>query len=68
MTDDELDILFEEFRERFKKMTEQELIDEWCAQSMCGGWGSARARYVVALNDEIKNRGLKIGTWRRNRS
>ncbi|MEK7473681.1 MAG: hypothetical protein AAB668_03090 [Patescibacteria group bacterium] len=48
----------EDFAARFKKMSDQELIDVFNRQVGNSGWVGSRAKFMSALPEEFKNRGF----------
>jgi hypothetical protein len=50
--------LYEEFRDRFRASTDQELIDAFNREVDKAGWVSARGAYLAALQDEFTARGF----------
>jgi hypothetical protein len=55
----------DEFRERFAKMTNGQLIDALNGQANNAGWVSARASYLAALRNEFERRGYDYRSVRR---
>ena len=51
-----------EFQERFKKMTDEELLVTYDKDKVKSGWVSARAQFLTALREELENRGYEYPT------
>lgn len=51
---------YKEFQERFKNLTDQELLDTYNKDLGNPGWVSARAVFLSTLQDEFKNRGIDL--------
>lgn len=49
-----------EFKERFQKMTNEQLIETFNKDVGNPGWVSARARFQSALREEFENRGFEF--------
>ena len=56
---------YDEFKERFEKMSNGQLIDALNGQADNPGWVSARASYLTALSDEFERRGYDYWAFRR---
>jgi uncharacterized protein YdbL (DUF1318 family) len=52
------DKLFKEFKERFEKMSDNELVEALNGDVGNPGWVSARASFLTALHDELEARGI----------
>ena len=50
---------YEEYKERFRGMNDEQLIAALNREAGNNGWTSSKASYVAALHDEIKNRKLQ---------
>lgn len=51
-------VVFNEFRERFQKMDDKQLIATYNEDIKKQGWVGARGRFHAALSEELKKRGL----------
>ena len=49
---------YNEFKDRFQKMNNNELIDAFNRDVGNPGWVSARANFLAALHDEFEDRGF----------
>ena len=49
---------FNEFKARFEKMKDEELVEAFNKEVGNPGWGSARASYLAALHREFVERGF----------
>jgi hypothetical protein len=47
---------YEEYKERFRVMDDEQLIDAFNREVGNSGWTSSRAAYLAALHDEFHNR------------
>ncbi len=54
----EAHVIFQEFKERFQKMDDKQLVDTYNEDIKKQGWVSARGRFHAALSEELKKRGL----------
>ncbi|HOE14864.1 MAG TPA: hypothetical protein PLL62_08575 [Candidatus Saccharicenans sp.] len=50
----------QEIRERFKQVSDFELVEIFNQQTLCYGWGSNRATYLSELRQEFLRRGIDI--------
>jgi hypothetical protein len=50
--------LGKEYKEKFKNMNDEQLIDSINGQVGNSGWGNARMLYTSALHKELENRNL----------
>ena len=55
---------FKQFKQSFKKMSVQELIDTFNNDLGKPGWVGAREAFYLALYDEFQNRGIDISEVR----
>ena len=53
-------VIFNEFKERFQKMDDEQLIITYNEDIKKQGWVGARGRFHVALSEELKKRGLNL--------
>ncbi|WP_201328339.1 hypothetical protein [Thermotomaculum hydrothermale] len=51
---------FDEFKARFEKMSDAELIEAFNREVGNPGWGSARGAYLAALHNEFMDRDIDI--------
>ncbi len=54
------DELFVKFKERFKKMSNDELVEAFNREVGKAGWTGARGAYLAALHREFEDRGIEI--------
>jgi hypothetical protein len=53
------DKIYEEFKERFESMTDEQLIDTFNRDKGKSGWVSARSKFLRALHEEFEKRKIK---------
>ena len=58
----EAQVIFNEFKERFQKMNDEQLIATYNEDIKKQGWVSARGRFHAALQEEFVKRGIDIKT------
>ena len=61
-------IISNEFKERFKKMNNEQLMAVYNEDIKKPGWVSARGRFHTALREEFLKRGIDIKTISKNKS
>lgn len=58
-------IILNEFKERFQKMDDEQLIATYHEDLKKQGWVSARGRFHAALSEEFEKRGIDITAIRK---
>lgn len=53
-----LEVMQYDFMERFKTMSDAELVEAFNKEVGISGWVSARAEYLIALHREFDERGI----------